>query len=132
MRLLQAFYALLTHPPRHRGRLTIVGKGELMYRVRFVVAALVAAGIVTTGAAAWAAHGSVVQSSGDSVPQGNVPGARSPGSDGSPGGELKNEWPFTRPLVQRTWLGITVPARDEPVIQGESKNELPFTRRVVS
>ena len=47
------------------------------------------------------------------------------------GGEPKNEWPFTRPVVARAAQAATV-ARStaQPVIQGEQKNEPPFTRRV--
>jgi hypothetical protein len=44
------------------------------------------------------------------------------------GGEPKNEPPFTRPVGQRTSLGITTTARANPAIQGEPKNEPPFTR----
>ncbi len=69
-------------------------------------------------------------------------------------GEPKNEWPFTRPVGQRTTQGITTRTPNEneaamraavgkartysvmhrsvakttPVIQGEPKNERPFTR----
>ena len=47
------------------------------------------------------------------------------------GGEPKNEWPFTRPVVTRTSQAAAHVARaSSPVIQGEPKNELPFTRPV--
>jgi hypothetical protein len=45
------------------------------------------------------------------------------------GGEPKNQWPFTRPVTQRSPQAAVHPtARVEPAIQGEAKNEPPFTR----
>ena len=45
------------------------------------------------------------------------------------GGEPKNEWPFTRPVTQRSPQAATnSTSRVEPAIQGEPKNERPFTR----
>jgi hypothetical protein len=45
------------------------------------------------------------------------------------GGEPKNEWPFTRPVAQRTQQAAQhTAAQADPVIQGEPKNDLPFTR----
>ena len=44
------------------------------------------------------------------------------------GGEPKNEWPFTRPVGQRTTQAVVATARVNPPIQGEPKNEPPFTR----
>ena len=47
------------------------------------------------------------------------------------GGEPKNEWPFTRPVVQRTTQAVVHhTAQANPPIQGEPKNEAPFTRPV--
>lgn len=46
------------------------------------------------------------------------------------GGEPKNEWPFTRPVVTRTTQASTAVAKAPPEIRGEPKNELPFTRVV--
>jgi hypothetical protein len=44
-------------------------------------------------------------------------------------GEPKNEWPFTRPVAQRTQQAAQhTAAQADPVIQGEPKNEPPFTR----
>jgi hypothetical protein len=45
------------------------------------------------------------------------------------GGEPKNEWPFTRPVMQRSpQAAAHATSRVEPAIQGEPKNEPPFTR----
>lgn len=45
------------------------------------------------------------------------------------GGEPKNEWPFIRPVTQRSpQVATHTTSRVEPAIQGEPKNELPFTR----
>jgi hypothetical protein len=47
------------------------------------------------------------------------------------GGELKNEWPFTRPVASRTAQAATHATQvSSPVIQGEPKNEAPFTRPI--
>ncbi len=49
------------------------------------------------------------------------------------GGEPKNEWPFTRPVVARVAQAATVTrSTAQPVIQGEPKNEPPFTRPVAT
>ena len=47
------------------------------------------------------------------------------------GGEPKNEWPFTRPVGDRTTAYVQVQASENAVGVGEAKNELPFTRPVV-
>ena len=47
------------------------------------------------------------------------------------GGEAKNEWPFTRPVVTRTPAeAVTRTADFAP--RGEAKNEWPFIRRVTA
>jgi hypothetical protein len=43
------------------------------------------------------------------------------------GGEPKNEWPFTRPVAERSPQAAGHRAT-EPPIQGEPKSEAPFTR----
>jgi hypothetical protein len=46
------------------------------------------------------------------------------------GGEPKNEWPFTRPVGDRTPQAVSETKQQQagPAIQGEPKNEPPFTR----
>lgn len=46
------------------------------------------------------------------------------------GGEPKNEWPFTRPVADRTLSQVRQPAGFTQVPYGEPKNEWPFTRPV--
>jgi hypothetical protein len=48
-------------------------------------------------------------------------------------GEPKNEWPFTRPVADRTTAQVNRSAATEPaVINGEPKNEPPFTQPVAT
>jgi len=45
------------------------------------------------------------------------------------GNEPKNEWPFTRPVTQRSSQAASLStSRVESAIQGEPKNEQPFIR----
>ena len=51
----------------------------------------------------------------------------------SAGGEPKNQWPFTRPVGNRTTQSATHSVSQlSPPIQGEPKNEPPFTRPIQS
>lgn len=43
-------------------------------------------------------------------------------------GEPKNEWPFTRPVGERTTQAAIATPRPELPLQGEPKNEPPFVR----
>jgi hypothetical protein len=45
-------------------------------------------------------------------------------------GEPKNEWPFTRPVGERTPQAATLARTASTDVRGEPKNELPFTRPV--
>jgi hypothetical protein len=47
------------------------------------------------------------------------------------GGEPKKEWPFTRPVGDRTTAYVQVQTSENAVGVGEAKNESPFTRPVV-
>jgi hypothetical protein len=56
-------------------------------------------------------------------------GASALAASASAGGEPKNQWPFTRPVGDRTTQAAASSSSvQEPVIQGEPKNEPPFTR----
>ena len=58
-------------------------------------------------------------------------GASALAASASAGGEPKNQWPFTRPVGDRTTQAAASSSSvQEPVIQGEPKNEPPFTRPV--
>ena len=60
----------------------------------------------------------------------SLAGAAILGQSALAGGEPKNQWPFTRPVADRSAQAAAHPAaHHEPAIQGEAKNELPFTRR---
>src|SRR5579864_6828418 len=47
------------------------------------------------------------------------------------GGAPKNQWPFTRPVGDRTTQSATRLQPAPADVRGEAKNELPFTRLVV-
>ncbi|HEY0416257.1 MAG TPA: hypothetical protein VGC78_07710 [Gaiellaceae bacterium] len=49
------------------------------------------------------------------------------------GGEPKNEWPFTRPVITRTPTDAGINTSKADIApRGEAKNEWPFTRRVTT